>query len=160
MGYNTTLSGELRLPDLMTAAQLRRLVFLLRHATSDAMDQTEFLDLHDLAEPGQCSDAPAPLRLYDLELNETMTAIVPRSCGKVYGLVDQVRYVIEDLRKLDPYFALTGEIYAMGEDFNDRWFLRLDDGGMPYKVETDVVPRGTVKCPQCGHDFQHSETEA
>jgi hypothetical protein len=136
MGYSTEFKGELRFANEPTAKQLAALQSMFGE---DCRDHPEW------------SDATG-LYYVDLELTEDFTGIRWNGAEKTYGLEKIVNVVIREMRKQWPDFALTGTLYAQGEDAEDRWALHVGEDGFASKQALAITGQRVI-CPHCGGKF-------
>jgi len=134
MGYNTNFTGELKFTKELTASQLAKLKTFLGE---DCRDHPEWGD--------------TSLTYIDLDFNDDFTGLTWDGSEKTYDLTEKVNLLIEQMRKDVPDFNLDGILLAQGEEFEDRWLLKMENGKA---YERKVKLNGTkTKCPHCGETF-------
>ena len=134
MGYTTKFKGTLKFDCEMTVPMLA------------AVKGYSGLDGRELPE------GKGDFTYIDLVLNDDFSGLEWDSgTEKNHGMVDAVNYIIEDMRRKWPGFALKGELLAQGEDAKDRWILKVD-GGMA--VKKPVKLKGVERqCPECHYEW-------
>lgn len=136
MGYTTQFSGNLKFAKEATSSQLA--------ALSKIFGQ-------------DCREHPAwqaqGLTYVDLQLTEEFDGICWNGAEKTYEMERLVNVVIRLMREQWPDFGLIGELKAQGEDFDDRWLLKIGLDGFATKVKAALTGR-VVTCPHCECDFE------
>lgn len=138
MGYNTIFTGELKFTNDLTGKELGHLTTFLGE---DARDHKEWKVDEDA------------FNYIDLRLLKDFSGIQwDDETEKTYGFVEQVNFIIKEMRKIQPNFGLEGIITAQGEDYDDRWMLKVGKKGHAY--EEKITLKGKkVTCPNCEEDF-------
>jgi len=142
MGYSTNFMGELKFTTELTASQLAKVQSFMEE---DCRDHPEWEGTHDLYG-------------IDLALLNDFSGIKWSGMEKTYSMERLVNVVILNMRKTCPDFGLTGFLAAQGEDFHDRWELRIGEDGLAYKHERPIVGQKIV-CPFCEGTFTLEEKE-
>ena len=129
MGYSTDFDGVLNFTKDPTTEAIMKIGNMFGE---DCRDHPEW----DVKDPSYTS--------LDLEFtygpnSDGPEGIVWNGMEKTYGLEDAINLIIVEARKLDPDFALTGELYASGEEDDDRWKIVIDDDGMAKRVKGSVT---------------------
>lgn len=140
MGYSTDFTGELKFSKELKASELAEVKTFLGE---DCRNHPEWESLH--------------LTHIDLELLDDFTGLKWDGSEKTYDLVEKVNLIIKRMRKKYRDFSLYGEMSAQGEDFKDRWILRIVDGEakrIEIKLNGDVIT-----CPHCEEEFLLEDTE-
>ena len=130
MGYSTEFKGELKFANDLTGPQLAHLAGFFGE------------DCRDHPECG----AP-DLYYIDLELSPRYSGIVWDGSEKTSGMLEIVRLIIKEMRKVVPDFGLDGEFIAQGEDTEDRWVLVAT--GCHVERKELIISGPKVICPHC-----------
>jgi len=137
MGYSTSFTGELKFTKELNASTLAHLKKFLGE---DARDNEDWLRPKD-----------SGASYIDLELTDDFSGLKWNGAEKTYGLEDSVTIIIMNMRLIYPDFGLTGELLAQGEDFEDKWVLKVIDG---VGIREEIKLAGDVyKCPHCEERF-------
>jgi len=140
MGYSTEFRGELKFTKELTASQLAKVKSFLGE---DCRDHPEW----------NATD----LTYIDLEFNDDFSGLRWDESEKSYGLVEKVNLIISEMKKKYSDFSLSGELLAQGEDLEDRWLLKMENGKA---LQIDITIQGKkTTCPHCGEEFIIEETE-
>lgn len=134
MGYTTTFKGELKFTSELNAKQLAKVKSFFGE---DCRDHLEW--------GGEGS-------YIDLQLTDDFTGIQWDSgTEKNNGMVSHINVIIREMQKEMPGFGLSGQMIAQGEDPEDRWICKIENG---FAVEKKVEIKGhKVKCPHCSETF-------
>jgi len=93
----------------------------------------------------------------DIEITKKFDGIQWDGMEKTYGLTESVNDIINEMKAVFPDFELVGELLAQGEEFSDRWLLKIVDGKA---VEQKIVIKGKkITCPHCDEDFVLEEED-
>lgn len=131
MGYTTTFEGELLFPADVTL----RCIALVKSLCNIENPSRDWQSWNYMA----------------LQINADLSGIEWSGGEKWYYPCEAVNYLIDAVRKVFPEFTLTGEMQAQGEDFADRWILRMVDGRAT-RVDCKIDGLSVV-CPECGKHF-------
>ena len=140
MGYTTTFKGVLKFKDESKASEL---ALISQFLGEDIRDHDEW-ERNKWAEKLQYT--------IDLELIDDFSGLEWNGTEKSYEMIAQVNYLITQMRKKNPSFALEGKLLAQGEDIDDRWELRIGENGLAYEKKLKVTGRKIV-CPHCEGEF-------
>ena len=137
MGYSTEFNGELKFKNELTASELSEVKKFLGN---DCRDHPEW------GEPD--------LYYVDLEFLDDFSGLKWDGAEKTYGMIELVNMITRNMRGRLQYagFGFTGELFAQGEDYDDRWKLVIDNEGIAKKREV-VIVGDTVVCPHCESKF-------
>lgn len=145
MGYSTSFEGELRFVPELRSSELSHLKQFL------GKDLRDFSGDKDAAV--LCKEC---VYWVALDITDDFSGIKWNGAEKTYGMVDLVNFLTLKIRERCPDFYFEGELRATGEDFNDRWILRMVDG---VAVRVPLVALGDyVECPECDHTFVPNAT--
>lgn len=147
MGYTTQFKGTLSIAPELTASQI---VHLNKFLGEDIREHKDW-------ERNQWAD-----KLFysiDLELTPDFAGLKWTGMEKSYEMVAQVNYVITQMCKVCPAFALSGRFVAQGEDIDDRWELVIGADGFATKCDTPPTGKKIV-CPHCEESFYLNEAGA
>lgn len=139
MGYNTQFRGKLSFTKGTTVAALSK---LNRFLGEDCRDHPEWGAKH--------------LTYIDLKLTSDFSGIEWDGSEKTYDLCEKINLVIDKMREEYPNFGLEGELLAQGEDFEDRWMLKIKNG-KAIRVDVTIIGQ-KCECPSCGYQFIMEET--
>ncbi len=137
MGYSTDFNGELKFKEELRASELSEIKKFLEE---DCRNHPEWGNLD--------------LYYVDLELLDDFSGLQWNGAEKTYGMVDVVNMIIKNMRGRLKYtdFGFIGELFAQGEDYDDRWKLVINNEGFAEKREIVIVGE-TVTCPHCESKF-------
>jgi len=135
MGYSTDFKGELKFKNELTAKQLAKIKSI---CGEDCRDHPEW--------------NAGGLTHMDIELNDDFSGLRWNGSEKTDDLVEKVNYLVAEICKEWPDFRLAGELHAQGEDFDDRWVLKIDGDGFANRREIVIVGE-KVQCPHCHAKF-------
>lgn len=127
MGYTTEFNGVLK---FNVELRPKELAHLKKFFGEDGREHPEWKD-----NPHYMKD----WYYLDLDLNEDFDGIQWSGAEKSYGMVDQVNFLIVEMRKLVPNFGLIGRLSAQGEDSDDSWTLDIGADGWATRVENVKV---------------------
>lgn len=139
MGYNTDFKGRLEIVHPLTEEQITHLDTIL---DEDCRDHPEW--------------ETDGLYYVDLVLSSNAKYLEWNGAEKTYDLDQLVNVVITQMRKKWPEFSLSGEMFAQGENFDDRWILRIEEDGFAHKIRIKFAGK-TTTCPHCGEKFSTEE---
>ena len=126
MGYTTTFNSELIFVSERTTDELRALQKLIKEGRVEDDD-------------------------IDLEITKEFTGIEWNGSEKCYNMEPSIQYIIDRMKETYPNFSLSGTLYAQGEDFKDRYELKVIDNKV---VRKDYVFKGKkIICPECELEF-------
>lgn len=136
MGYTTIFQGRLEFTSVLSAPALAKL------------KKFEFADIREHPEWKNPSKAGYYIQF---RLCDDFQGIEWDETEKFYDSVECVDLIIAEMQTDFPDFGLRGELYCQGEDYDDRWILRVKDN----KAMRVEQPRSgqRVTCPHCGSDF-------
>lgn len=135
MGYSTDFTGELKFKTELTGTQLAKLKTFMG---ADCREHPEW--------------GKTNLSYIDLKINDSFSGIEWDESEKTYDLVDKINLVISEMQKEMPDFELEGIMMAQGEDREDQWMIKIEEGKA---VKADIVLKGKkVTCPECGEHFR------
>lgn len=134
MGYSTEFRGKLEFANEATAKQLAKVKTFLGE---DCREHPEW--------------GATNLTYINLQLADDFTGLEWNGSEKTYDLTEKVNLIIDKVREVYPDFELTGELMAQGEDIEDRWKLRIEDG-KAVKVKIQIAGR-KCECPYCEEEF-------
>lgn len=148
MGYSTEFFGELKFKKELKASELGE---LKKYLQKDRRD----IGFEDNAKAYEDPDTEYWYHI-DLELNDDFSGLKWDESEKTYGLDHIVNFITRQMRLKFPDFELEGELQAQGEEYDDRWILRMVDG-RAIKIEIPS-PTDTITCPHCDGKFSISES--
>lgn len=92
---------------------------------------------------------------FDIEITDDFSGLKWNGSEKTRGMVEKINSMIDQVTEKYPDFMLTGELRAQGEEFDDRWILRMIDNRA---VKIDLVNTSeSICCPNCRYEFYVSE---
>jgi hypothetical protein len=141
MGYNTTFQGRLEFTEELKASELALLGSMMGE------------DCRDHPEWGKGLIGFDDLTYIDFEICDDFAGIQWDGSEKSHHTVEIVNLITVLMRKQFPDFQLKGEMRAQGDDFDDRWELRINDDGVAYKVKLELKGK-IIECPNCGAKFE------
>lgn len=134
MGYNTYFTGKLSFTKELKASELAKVKSFLGQ---DCREHPEWERTH--------------LSYINLELTDDFSGLQWDGSEKTYDLTEKVNLIIREMKKDFRDFGLEGYLNAQGEDFKDRWVLKIIDG---IAKELKVELKGkVVTCPHCEEEF-------
>lgn len=128
MGYNTDFEGELK--------------FTYELKSSELADVKNRLGEHSPIEGYGC---------LDLEFTDNFDGLRWSGAEKTYDLEKHISWLIRHMREKHKDFGLTGELLAQGEDYEDRWILKIV-GGLAVKIDQPRIGE-KILCPRCEEHF-------
>lgn len=144
MGYTTEFTGQLNFTGTVTPSVL--------------MELTKYLS-HDRRQIGYEGDGIYEGGKYgsywyhfDWELTQDFAGIQWNGAEKAYDMEHIANWLIDKMREKFPDFGLTGELKAQGEDFEDRWLLKIVNGRAVR--EQLAIVGNIVTCPYCDQKFE------
>jgi hypothetical protein len=135
MGYSTQFNGELKFTSELTAKQLAKVKSI---CGEDCRQHPEWQASH--------------LTYMDLELTKDFSGIRWNDSEKTYDLTEKVNLLIRLMRQEWPDFGLSGQLFAQGEDFDDRWALVMTSPALAETKEI-IITGQRVRCPRCECEF-------
>ena len=141
MGYSTRFEGTLSFVGEVTVADIRLMKLMFDEKFDDHPEWRE----HVRSQPNTKN-----IGWVDLCFTDNLDGIQWDGSEKTYGLEHVITALIAEVRKQNPSFGLSGELQAQGEDFDDRWILRIEHG-RAVKVPVEVK---SIRCPECGHEWE------
>jgi len=133
MGYNTDFLGELKFTSELSAKALAKVKSFLGE---DCRDHPEW----------QCSGS-----YINLEFNDDFTGLKWDGSEKTYEMTNSVNLIIRETKKEFPDFGLKGQLICQGEDVEDRWLLKIENG---IAIEKKIEIKGKkIECPHCNEKF-------
>jgi hypothetical protein len=140
MGYNTEFQGRLEFTRELKATEL---ALLQSFMSEDYRDHPEWGDpLGNI-----CLD------YVHFQICKDFGGIEWDGSEKPYRTVEIVNLITELMRRQVPDFQLKGLLLARGDNFNDRWELRIKDDGTAYRAEL-VFTGKIIECPKCEEKFE------
>ena len=135
MGYTTEFTGILKISPELKESEL---LYLLKYFGEDVRDHIEW----------HTNEFARNLDYIDLRLSDNLQGIEWNDeSEKTYEMVDQVNFIITEMKKILHSFELSGELLAQGEEIYDRWKLIIKDG---FAQRVDIISEEKkVKCPHC-----------
>lgn len=140
MGYQTDYKGEFQFAEDLTVPQLAMVKEFLGE---DCRHHSDWLQSEGLTH-------------VDLEFTDNFSGLQWDGSEKSYDMVEKVNMIIVNMREKYKGFRLTGEMFAQGEEMDDRWVLRFNEYGMAYK-EKRIDAAGPITCPHCAGVFSLDE---
>lgn len=134
MGYSTQFSGKLTFTNQLTGAQLYK---LSQYLGQDCREHPEWGAPH--------------LTYIDLKITNEVDGLEWDGSEKTYNLPEIVNLLTTEMRKQFPDFALDGYLLAQGEEIEDRWMLKMQNGEAVSVKISDNGP--TIQCPHCERTF-------
>jgi hypothetical protein len=159
VGYSTSFTGELKFKKEATSKQLAEL--------------KKFLD-QDRRQIGFEDDSVYETDNeywyhIDLEFNDDFSGVRWNEAEKTYCLEHIVNFLTKQMRKKWKDFEFVGEMSAQGEEYDDRWTLKMVDGvakkipivikGMEVTCPHCEETLKAVMCPECEETFVINEEE-
>ncbi len=92
---------------------------------------------------------------FDYELTSEFDGIMWNGSEKSYCMEDIANWLIDKMKQKFPDFGLSGEMQASGEDYDDRWLLKIVDGRAVH--EQQILTGEFITCPHCEERFLASE---
>ncbi len=135
MGYSTTFKGELKFTVEPTSSQLAALKKMFG---ADCRDHPEWKREN--------------LYYVDLEFTDDFSGLCWSGAEKTYALEEIVNLVLEQMRHKWPFFGLSGQLAAQGEDVEDRWMLIMGKDGLAHKKKLEIIGKKII-CPHCERSF-------
>ncbi|HEX8575790.1 MAG TPA: hypothetical protein VF677_05810 [Flavobacterium sp.] len=133
MGYNTDFLGELKFTTELTGKALAKVKSFLGE---------------------NCRDHPewnSNGSYIQLEFNDDFTGLKWDGNEKTYGMTESVNLIIRETKKEFPDFGLQGQFICQGEDIEDRWLLKIENG---IAIEKKIEIKGEkIRCPHCEEEF-------
>ena len=129
MGYTTEFKGELKFKKELTGAQMKHLGKYLGK------------DRRKLGWEGMAAHEKYGSWCHiDLEFNDDYTGLRWDGSEKTYEMCRIIEFLTDRMREKWPEFELTGELFAQGEDSDDMWRLRMEDGvAKQYPLTLDEI---------------------
>ena len=147
MGYTTNFENELKIYPKLNNEDLG---YLNQFLGEDMRDhEGEVVWKSQWAEK-------ADFNYIDLELTKDFQGLKWNQAEKSYGMVEQVNFIIDVMKKHIPEFSLSGVLEAQGEEHDDRWTLVIGKDGYAKKVDY-VWKTEKITCPHCDGDFRLEE---
>jgi len=141
MGYTTRFEGALKFSPELTAGQLN---IVRSICGEDAREHPEW--------------GKVDLYYIDVKLLDDFSGIEwDDETEKAYNMVGQVDLITREVRKLVSDFCFTGQFVAQGEEYDDRWILKIAENGFAVRVDFPK-PGQEVKCPHCDGKFRIDES--
>lgn len=146
MGYSTDYSGVLKFTNELKASEIAHL--------------KQFLG-EDIREHEEWEKNEWSKELYygiDLDFTDKFDGLEWDGSEKSSAMVEQVNYLISQMRKVKLDFGLTGEFLCQGEDHADRWKLFINKKGLADSVDFPRIG-DKITCPHCEEEFILEEPE-
>lgn len=140
MGYTTNFKGELMFTEDLTASQLAHLKTFLGE---------------DFREHPEWISSPKDAYYIQFELTNDFSGIRWDGSEKFYESTGCVNFLIENMRLKFPNFGFVGHLEAQGEDYEDRWYLKMING-VATKVDCPKIG-DLIECPHCCEKFRIHE---
>tara|TARA_Y100000310_G_C20685685_1_gene818792 strand:+ start:799 stop:1224 length:426 start_codon:yes stop_codon:yes gene_type:complete len=91
------------------------------------------------------------LTFIDLEFSYDESGLEWDGSEKTYDLAEKINLIVKEMKKKFPDFGLVGEMIVQGQEMDDRWLLKIENG---IAKETQLITISEkVKCPHCGEEF-------
>jgi hypothetical protein len=144
MGYSTDFTGELKFKEELTASQLAELKKFL------GKDRREI----GFGDDGKVYESDDEYWYHiDLEFNDDFTGVRWDGSEKTYCLEHIVNFLTRQMRLKWPEFELVGEMEAQGEEYSDKWILKMKDGRAE---RCNIIIKGIeTVCPHCEAVLDH-----
>lgn len=146
MGYSTDFEGELKFTREITVSELR--------AIKEILDQDDAEKL--AASSGYQRTKDDRFSYLNLELTDDFTGIKWDGGEKTYYMVTSLNVVMHAIKQQIPDLALTGSMFAQGEEIGDVWGIEIKDG---QAVQVEVKKPPMMKCPHCSEWFKTADAE-
>lgn len=147
MGYNTKFKGELKFTTELNASHLAKLKTFFGEDPDKHMEWLSDFSKKALDESN--------FSYINLEFTDNFDGIRWNGGEKTYFMENSINLIIKEMKKMIPEFGLTGEMYAQGEDVEDRWILKIKDGIAI--VESIQVLGKRIQCPYCETTFMSED---
>lgn len=130
MGYSTSFEGEILITPELMASHIKHI-----EQTIDRLEDDNSKDYHP-----------------DYEFNKDYTGLIWNGAEKSRGMDEAIKDIIAATTNLYPEIKFNGQLKAQGEEYDDRWILRVVDN----LVDTeDLILTGKeVICPECKYKFR------
>lgn len=139
MGYSTEFTGQLKFTRELNSSEL---AYLNEFFDENPDDHQEWLK-PDINEYGYI----------DFKLIKDFSGIQHNGAEKSRNQVEAVNLIIANMKAKYPDFGLTGQILAQGEDYEDRWILKInDETGYAEELSNPIVGQ-KICCPHCERSF-------
>jgi len=127
MGYNTDFTGEFYFTKELNLSTYKLIEGLL------GCDLRERNDIHN----------PEELTHVDLEFSYEHGSDIPQGLvwdgsEKTYEMTEKLNLIITEARKLDPDFAVHGEMEAHCEDYDEFWKIVVGADGFLRNIEGEM----------------------
>jgi hypothetical protein len=133
MGYNTDFLGELKFTTELSAKALVKIKSFLGE---DCRDHPEWKSNGSYIQ---------------LEFNDDFTGLKWDGNEKTYEMTESVNLIIRETKKEFSNFGLQGQFICQGEDIEDRWLLKIENG---IAIEKKIEIKGEkIRCPHCEEEF-------
>lgn len=150
MGYSTDFDGILKFKSTITGEQLAYLKSFLGKDRRDIG-----LDGDEVYQNGKYGDYWYHI---DYKISDDFSGIEHDGSEKSYQMEHIANFIIDKMKGKHPYFGLTGQLLAQGEEYDDRWFLRIVEDRA---VKVDIPMLGDkVSCPHCKVEFVLEEPKS
>lgn len=140
MGYCTDFQGALKFSRKMVGKEL---FIIKQYLGEDLRDHPEWGDFKDSYGYGMTH--------MDFDLSSDFNGIEWNGSEKTYYLTEKVNILIKLVQKDIPDFSLEGQLIAQGEEWDDRWILKMKDN-VAFKEDV-VIVGDKVTCPECDCEF-------
>ncbi len=136
MGYTTEFTGILKFKKEPSASEL---AYLSKFLGEDIREHSEWLN-------------PDKAHYYiQYAIADDYTGIEWDGGEKFYDAEGCVNLIIANMQIKYPDFGFDGELLAQGEDYDDRWILRMVNNKA---VRVDQPRIGSkITCPHCSKNF-------
>jgi hypothetical protein len=141
MGYSTEFQGRLEFTRELKASELALLGSMMGE------------DCRDHPEWGEGLPGFGSLNFVHFRICRDFGGIEWDGSEKAYGTMEIVNLITHLMRKQFPDFQLKGIIHAQGEDFDDRWELRINSVGTAYQAKLELKGK-IIECPNCEQKFE------
>ena len=140
MGYSTEYRGELKFTSELTGKELGH---LKKYFGEDCRDHPKW--------KGTMGNFDSSYYI-QLEFLDDFSGIKWDGAEKTNGMVEQVNFLLQEMKKIKPTFGFKGSFMCQGEEMTDRWMLVFQKNGIAKRK--DITIKGDkVTCPNCEVDF-------
>lgn len=147
MGYTTEFQGQLNFLRPLTAEEELELMKYCSGDMENTGDHPDWL-------------IPEGWRggYIQFVITDDKTGIQWDGNEKFYDAEKAANCVLMNMRAKFPDFTLYGHLDAQGEEFDDRWQLRIGEDGIAYKKVVGI-PGRCIRCPHCDEKVYADEAK-
>lgn len=135
MGYTTSFQGIIKITPELKASEIKFIQGMFGDMRDWNPEEAKRLDM----------------TWFSFEFDKDFTGICWDGAEKFYDADKCMEYIVDATVRKFPHLKFNGILQAQGEDYDDRWQLRVKDNKVTRK---DIKIKGQkVTCPHCEEDF-------